>query len=204
MRRLAFVFAALLVGCGSQNNGEGPVCQSVTASDFQRDSGWGASDYCDVPTDLGCFPYHAGSDDTCGPFVSMRTTENTAEQIDACEALITNLNCGRYTNDDGTTLEFFVEDNASDLATRVVGTYQGQEVDTNFYFNPCHQNCQAAITLETIEPEQQKLCEIPQQGKPVCLFDDTAHSVTFVRADDTSMVIRTAGEETALSRILDE
>lgn len=204
MRRVVVTSLLLLAACGpNENNGEAPMCESVTASAFEEDSGWGASDYCDIPTDLGCFPYFAGADDSCGPFVSMRTSETTADQVQACQSLLTTLNCGTYTNDADTTLEFYIED-ADRLSMRVVGTYQDLDVDTVFYFNPCHQDCQAAITLETIEPDQQKLCEIPRQGKPNCLFDEGAHSITLVRADDASMVIRTAGEETALSRPLNE
>lgn len=201
MRSIAVLSLILLVGCGEKTS-EPPECRAVAATDFDVDSGWGAGDYCAAPTDLGCYPWHESSADTCGPFISMRTTATAAASADACRTLLSSLNCNEYASADGDRLGFYIED-PDRFTMRAVGTYLGAEVDTTFYFNPCHQNCQAAVTLQTLDPNQQKVCDIPIQGKPVCMFPETAHSITFVRADGGSVVLRTSGQETAMERVQD-
>lgn len=204
MRRWTILVALGLAACGEKDGTpSAPTCSELASADFQTDSGWGSADYCDVPTDLGCYPWHASTPDTCGPFTTMRTSATPDASATACETIITALNCGEYAAEDGSAdLSFFAE-SADRFTMHVTGTYNGSAVDTTFYFNPCHQNCQAAVTLVTLDPDQQKICEIPRQGKPACLFPETAHSMTFVRADGGSIVIRTAGKEVALARVVD-
>lgn len=201
---LGCMLLAAQFGCSAEAEPEAPACIDVASADFDEDSGWGAQHYCAAPTELGCFPYHESSEDTCGPFTTMRTSATSAEGAAACATLLTSLNCATFASDDGATrLSFYIAD-ADRFTMRVLGTYKGVAADTTFHFNPCHQNCQAAVTLDTLDTEQQKICEIPRQGKPVCLFPETAHSLTFVRADGGSVVIRTAGEESALARVSDD
>lgn len=196
----AVFLAVFLLGCGGS---KAPECPSLDGANFDADSGWNDTSYCASPGELGCFPFHASSADSCGPFITMRTTATGAAEAGACEQLIRQLNCGTYSDGGETSLTFHAA-TPDRLTMDVFGTYKGVEVDTTFFFNPCKDNCQSAITLDTIAPDQQKICEIPRQGKPVCLFPDTAHPITFVRADASSMVLRTAGEEVALDRVADE
>jgi hypothetical protein len=196
------VLTCLLAACGSEGEPEA-VCREDAATGFGENSGWNDASYCDAPTDLGCYPFHESSADTCGPFISMRTSATAQTGADACATLLTSLNCGTYAADDGATTLTFNIASADRFTMRVTGTYRAADVDTTFFFNPCHQACQAAITLDTLDADQQKICEIPRQGKPVCLFPEGAHSMTFVRADGGSVVIRSAGVETALARVVD-
>ncbi len=191
--------ALVAVGCGAEPEPEPIECPAVSSADFDATSGWGDAGYCDAPTELGCFPYHESSEDTCGPFVSMRTTATSEAAVSECESVLEIVNCGTYADDAGTSLSFYVED-AANLAVRVVGTYAGSDVDTTWYFNPCQGGCLSAITLETLSADQQKICEIPRTGKPVCLFPETAHTVTIARVDAASMELRMAGVSVALSR----
>ena len=201
MRKAAFALL-LLAACGT-NEAEPIACEEAVASEFSIDSGWGSADYCAAPTDLGCFPFHESAVDTCGPFTTMRTSATSDAAAAACQTIVTSLNCGIYESEDKSSRLTFNLGEPDKFMMRVRGKYQGADVDTIFYFNPCHQNCQAAITLKTLDPDQQKICDIPRQGKPACLFPETAHSMTFVRADGGSLVIRTAGEETAMARVGD-
>lgn len=197
------MLAACSGGANNANGDDGPQCIDLASADFDADSGWDSADYCDAPTDLGCYPWHESAEDTCGPFTTMRTSATTAASAGACETLITSLNCAQFASDDGSSdLTFYAVD-PDRFTMRVVGSYHGGAVDTTFYFNPCHQNCLSAVTLDTLDADQQKICDIPRQGKPACLFPETAHSLTFVRADGGSIVLRTAGQETAMARVDD-
>jgi hypothetical protein len=201
-RSLLLLSFVALSACGSEKEAPAPDCVAVAEADFAQESGWNVTGYCSVPTDLGCYPWHGASEDACGPFTTMRTSVTTQASADACATLLTALNCGEFAEVDGTNrLSFFVED-ADRFTMRAIGSYNGADVDTTFYFNPCHQNCQAAVTLEVLDADQQKICEIPRQGEPACLFPETAHSMTFVRADGGSVVLRTAGNETVLARVV--
>lgn len=198
------ILGSLVAGCGpDDNNAAAPMCTDVAAADFDDDSGWGSADYCASPSELGCFPFHESTAETCGPFTTMRTSATTASGADACQALLTAINCGTFTDDADTTLSFHVVD-ADRFTAAVRGTWKGTDVDTTFYFNPCDDGCLSAVTLETVEPAQQKICEIPRQGKPVCLFPDAAHSVSIVRYDAESIELRMAGQAVGLSRVGDE
>jgi len=202
-RGKSLMLAVLLACCGTEDAPPEPAaCVEHAASEYDAASGWGG-DYCNAPTDLGCYPWKEVAADTCGEFVSMRTTATEATAVGECRTLLTSLNCGTYTADDGSELTFNVLE-PDRFTMRAVGTYGGAAVDTTFYFNPCHQSCLSAVTLDTLDPDQQKVCDIPTVGKPVCLFPGTAHSLTFVRADSASLVIRTANKETAMSRVVDE
>ena len=201
--RKFLLLVVMVAACGEKGPDSRPVpqCTEHAAAEFDEDSGWGG-DYCNAPIDLGCYPWKEVAADTCGEFISMRTTATSASNVQACETLLTSLNCGTYADDAGSELTFHIVQ--PDLLTmRVTGTYLASPVDTTFYFNPCHQSCLSAVTLDTLDADQQRVCDIPTIGKPVCLFPDTAHSMTFVRADGDSIVVRTTGTETALARVDD-
>ena len=186
----------MLAGCGKED--EPRECVQHAAGDYDAQTGWQSADYCAVPTDLGCYPFRKGSDDACGDFVTMRTHETADSDAAACRTMLQNLNCGQYRGDDA-DLTFHVAD-PERFSMHVTGTFRGVDVDTKFFFNPCQPGCQAAIVLDTIDDSQQKICEIPNMGNPQCLFPESAHTLTFVRADAGSMVVRTAGKESVLSR----
>lgn len=199
----ALVIGPTVTGCGADNNGGARVCTAAAPADFGADSGWGSAQYCASPSELGCYPFHESAEDTCGPFMTMRTSATTAAGADACQALLTAIDCGTFTDDADTTLSFDIVD-ADRFTAAVSGTWKGTPVDTTFYFNPCDDGCLSAVTLETIEPAQQKICEIPRQGKPVCMFPEAAHSVSIVRYDTESIELRMAGQAVGLSRVGDE
>lgn len=201
MRTFLVLIALSLAACGGEE--EARQCLSLDGADFDADSGWNGADYCDAPSVLGCYPFHESDADTCGPFTTMRTSATPADKADACDDLMKALNCGTFADGAGTSLTFHAA-SPDRFTMDVSGTYKGEDVDTVFYLNPCQDNCQAAITLDTIEPDQQKICEIPSQGKPVCMFPETAHSITFVRADAGSVILRMSGVETVLEKVADE
>ena len=207
MKRWGWISLTLVVGLGScgkdENDAALPECATFADADYDEDTGWGSDAYCAAPTDLGCFPYHESAADTCGPFDTMRTSATSQEDADDCRALLQTINCGTFTDSAGTTLGFYVRE-PEKFAVDVVGTYKDAPVDTTFYFNPCQQSCLSAVTLDTIEADQQKVCDIPRQGKPACQFPGTAHTVTWLRYDAQGMEIRMAGETTGLSRVADE
>ncbi len=204
MKVWSLVACGLLWGCGAKETGPEPAqCRAFAAGDFDRDSGWDSAGYCDAATDLGCYPWHESSADTCGPFTTMRTSATPGPSAEACRVLLSSLNCGTYRSEDGDSELGFHILEADRFTMRATGSYRGRAVDTTFFFNPCHQACQAAVTLVALDDNQQTICDIPRQGKPVCLFPETAHSLTFVRADGGSVVLRTAGNETALARVVD-
>lgn len=196
--------AVLAAACGKEeNNGTAPECVNFVEEDFDAQTGWESGDYCAAPTDLGCFPYHESEPDTCGPFDTMRTSATAPDDATDCRTLLQTINCSTFTDSAGTTLGFYVRE-PEKFAVEVSGTYKDAPVDTTFYFNPCQDGCLSAVTLDTIEPDQQKVCEIPRQGKPACQFPPTAHTVTISRYDSESMEIRMAGQSTGLSRIVNE
>lgn len=197
MKKFGFlVICALAVGCGDEEAGL-PECVEVEASNFAEASGWQANDYAPSTTMLGCYPFHAEANAQFGSFISMRTGEVSDTQVDACETVIETLNCQTYSGE-GNELSFFVE-SEDRLTMRVIGTLGGQDVDNIIYFNPCQPSCLAAITLETIDDNQQKICEIPAQVSQ-CLFPDTAHSFTFERLDGQSISLRLGGKGYALQQ----
>lgn len=184
--------------CGDGEE-EAPECRAVAAEDYDVDSGWGSGDYCASPTDRGCFPYHESAADTCGPFTTMRTSATSADDVAACRTILDVINCGTYADDAGTSLTFHVEE-PDRFTARMLGTLRGTAVDTTLYFNPCQQGCLGAVSLETFDEGQQRVCDIPRMGKPVCLFPETAHVATIARVDATSMEIRTSSGSLALAR----
>lgn len=187
---LAGLVAALLGwGCGDE---EARECTDVSAADFDATSGWETSSYAPRTTEGGCYPFRASSEETFGEFISMRTGETAAGSVDACADVITALSCGTYSNGDD-TLSFYVAD-ADRLSVDVVGTLQGRAIDTTAFFNPCQPGCLSFVTLETITDDAQKICDIPSQGLATCLFPDSAHSLTFLRASADSVEIRIAGQ----------
>ena len=193
MRRLFFA-TIMVLGCGDD---EAPSCPSLSSSDFVVESGWQAASYAPEPTMLGCYPYKVSESLTFGSFISMRTNATTQEQIDACETVLTSLNCGTYTGDAG-SLTFRVS--SADRATMdVSGKLNGVAVDGKCFFNPCQPGCLAAITLKTVSADQQKLCEIPSQVTQ-CLFPEEAHSITFGRAGADAVEVRLAGQTYVLAR----
>ena len=82
---------------------------------------------------------------------------------------------------------------------RMTGTLDGRSFDTLLHLNPCQPSCLAGITLETIDDEQQKVCEIPRQGLPACLFPETAHNVTFKEAGAERVNLVVGGTEHLLT-----
>ena len=98
-----FVIFALLAACSSGEGPDGLACEEFAKSDFAREAGWGPAGYCDAPNNLGCFPYHGSSADECGPFDTMRTSATSSNAIDACEVIMTSLNCSTFELENGTT-----------------------------------------------------------------------------------------------------
>jgi hypothetical protein len=194
MRRALFVFCAL-AACGDDD--EPAECQQIVAADYAVESGWETTSYAPTPTELGCYPYRASATESFGAFLSMRTNSTPTAGIDSCETAIDALNCGTYSGPAG-TLTFHIG-SADRLSMKVTGKLNGIPVDTMFYFNPCQPGCLAAVTLKTIDDAQQKVCEIPSQNA-VCLFPDTAHTITFGRIGLDSVELRLAGQTYPLAR----
>lgn len=177
-----------LAACGE----DAPQCDDVSSEDFQEESGWELTNYSPRTTEQGCFPFRSGADEVFGEFISMRTSETAQNAVDVCEDVLTAINCGTYSNGDD-TLSFYVRD-ADRLQVEVVGTLRGNEVESMVYFNPCQAGCLSFVALDTIAPEAQKICDIPSQGFAECLFPETAHSLTFLRAGEDAVELRVAGE----------
>jgi hypothetical protein len=180
--------AGLTAGCGD----DAPECRNVAAADFEQQSGWEDPAYAPRTTDLGCYPFRAAADETFGDFISMRTSDTASADVGACVDVLTAINCGTYSNGSD-ELSFFVRD-ADRLSVEIVGTLQGRDVDTVAYFNPCQPGCLSFVTLETITDDAQKICDIPAQGLATCLFPETAHSLTLLRAGADGVELRIAGE----------
>ncbi len=189
MKHLLLIALVLMAAaCGD----DGPECRDVAPADFDATSGWEAASYAPRTTELGCYPFRASSDETFGSFLSMRTADTGASEVAACESLLTAINCGTYSNGSD-ELSFFVRD-ADRLSVDVTGRLQGRDIDTVVYFNPCQPGCLSFVSLDTISEQAQKICDIPSQGLAQCLFPESAHSLTLLRAGPDGVEIRIGGE----------
>jgi hypothetical protein len=192
--------SATLIALGCAEPNEDTVapttCPPLDRMSFDAESGWQSESYCPAPTALGCYPYHAESDATFRAPISLRTSSTSAADIGACEELLTSLHCRRYVTDE-VDLRLTVEA-ADRLTMRVVGSWYSLAVNTVWLFNPCQPSCLAAVSTDAIEASQQKICDIPSSGKPLCLFDNDSHSITFLRAAPDGLIIRLAGEDHSL------
>ncbi len=187
--------ALLLASCGDEEEEGLPQCVEAEPAAYDETSGWQTDAYAPSSTMLGCYPFHAEANAEFGAFISMRTADTSAMQVDACKTVIDSLNCQTYSGD-GNELSFFVE-SEDRLTMRVIGNLDGRQIDNLLYFNPCQTSCLAAVTLETLNDDQQKICEIPAQVSQ-CLFPESAHSFTFERLDNESISILMGGERYAL------
>ena len=185
---LAAVAIVLLSACGDDT----PECKPVETADFSAQSGWEDPSYAPRTTDLGCYPFRAAADETFGTFLSMRTADTPTSNVDACSDILSAINCGNYSNGSD-ELSFFVRD-ADRLTVDIVGSLSGRDIDTTAYFNPCQPGCLSFITLETITPDAQMICDIPAQGLATCLFPDDAHSITLLRAGADGVEVRIGGD----------
>jgi len=193
MRHFVWVFLAV-AACGDDEPAE---CRQIAAADYDTKSGWEAASYAPTPTELGCYPYRASATESFGSFISMRTNATPQSGVDTCMTAMESLNCGTYSGEAG-TLTFNIA-RADRLSIKVVGDFNGTNVDTTSFLNPCQPGCLASVTLQTIDAAQQKVCEIPSQNA-VCLFPDTAHTITFGRVGVDSIELRLAGQSYPLER----
>jgi hypothetical protein len=169
------------------------TCSQLDSASFADESGWQTDTYCPAPTPLGCYPYHAENNMTFGDPISLRTASTEDEDVEACRTLLTSLHCRRFVTDE-VDLWLGVRD-ADRLTMQVNGSWYGRDVDTIWHFNPCQPSCLAAVSTAELEPNQQKICDIPASGKPRCLFGAEAHSITFLRAAQDGLIIRLAGTD---------
>lgn len=188
----------VVFSCGDSET-SAPECREIEEKKYTNDTGWGASDYCEAPTKLGCFPFFGSSSTSCKSFHSMRTASTPDTGIDACKTLMGALNCNAYTSENGDSIRFSIE-HEGELRMHIFGKIDGVSVDTSLFLNPCQTNCLSGISLETINPIQQKICEIPRQGLPKCLFPDSAHNITFRQADAHRVNIVLGGKDHLLTK----
>lgn len=195
---MRWILSSVMLGMVACGDDSAPECKTTTDADFARQSGWEAASYAPTPTALGCYPYKVSEAETFGSFITMRTSATGEAEIAACKTTINALNCGTYRGAAG-ELTFNVK-SADRLSMSVSGTLNGRHVGGVWYFNPCQPSCLAAITLTTVEPMQQTLCEIPSQVTQ-CLFPEDAQSITFARAGADSFELRLAGQSYTFDRI---
>lgn len=201
MNKLARMFVAfgvlIVCACGSEKDDMQTIeCISV-GDDFTTDSGWGASDLCDDSQIGACYPFFGNNTESCEPFVSMRTDASDDASIDSCKLVMETLNCNTYVGDTG-DVTFHVE-TEDRLTMRMLGTLNGRAFDTILHLNPCQPGCLAGISLDTLDDDQQKICEIPRQGFTTCLFPETAHNVTFREVNRDRLNLVLAGTENLLT-----
>lgn len=193
---LGLVAISFAWGCGDDEP-EPVACVEVDGDAFDTPSGWEIESYAPTTTPAGCYPFHAEAGAEFGSFVSMRTSSTGADRIATCGGVLSTLNCGTYRNE---TMEFTFHVESEDrLTMRALGEIDGRSFDTRLYFNPCQNGCLGAVTLSTLEPDQQAICEIPSQVSQ-CLFDASAHTISFARVGDESITLRLAGGEHVLTR----
>ena len=199
MKRVLFTLILFCAACGDDPQ-TAPECREVEDNAFAKDGGWGAADYCQAPTMPGCFPFFGATKNSCKSFQSMRTEKTTDTSVQACKSLMSAINCNLYENDEtGDNLKITVEDEGQ-LKINLFGSLDGVDVNTSVYLNPCQSNCLSGITLKTIAPDQQKICEIPRQGLPECLFPETAHNITFRQADANRVNVVLSGKDHLLTK----
>ncbi len=198
MKGVFFTLILFCVACGDDPNAA-PECRAVEDNAFSKDTGWGAVDYCEAPTTTGCFPFFGSTKNSCKSFQSMRTEKTQDASVNACKTLMNSVNCNRYENENGDNLTFTVLEEGQ-LKINLFGSLDGTQINTSVYLNPCQSSCLSGITLETLSSNQQKICEIPRQGLPECLFPETAHNITFRQADATRVNVVLGGKEHLLTK----
>ncbi|GEM_PF-4448214 len=198
MRIVFFLSVLVLAACGDDPEAA-PECRQIDDALFSKDSGWGAKSYCETPTTPGCYPFFGADEKSCKSFQSMRTEKTSDASVNACKSLMNALNCNLYENENGDNILISVE-NESQLKINLFGELDGKTINTSMFLNPCQPSCLSGITLKTISNDQQKICEIPRQGLPICLFPEAAHNITFRQADANRLNIVLGGEDHLLTK----